>query len=452
MRYEPYPYQRAAEEWIIDHPRCCLFLDMGLGKTVVTLTAVSRLMDCCEVARTLVVAPKRVAETTWSDEAAKWDHLGALRVSRVIGTEPQRSRALDADADVYVIGRDSLAWLVGRLGGESPFDTLVIDELSSFKSTTSIRHKAMRLLSAMASRVVGLTGTPAPNGYLDLFGEFRCVDGGERLGRSKTRYRERYFDSVLHNHIPIRSWLKPGAAEEIRSRVSDITLSMRASDYLSLPDMVVRDVPVTLPPSVMAAYKALERDSVMSLSPGEVTAANAAALMGKLSQFASGAVYDDGHEARPVHACKLERLEELVEAAGSPVLVYYQYTCDRDRVSARLKGYRVRAYDGPDTLRAWNAGEVDVLLAHPASVAYGLNMQAGGHVIVWLSTGWNLELYDQANARLHRQGQACPVTVFRLIARGTVDERALEALEGKSTEQNALMDAMRKLAESYGIL
>lgn len=450
MKFSPYPYQKAAVKWILDRPRCALFLDMGLGKTVVTLTAVKLLMDDCEVTRTLVVAPKRVAESTWATESAKWDHLSGLRVSLVLGDVKARRKALAADADVYVVSRDLFVWLCGECRWMLPFDMLVLDELSSFKSAGSLRSKAVRKVTAGFSRVVGLTGTPAANGLGDLWAEMYCIDCGERLGKYRTRFRDAYFSCVVWNNVVIKEIPKPGAREAIEGALADICLSMRAEDYLSLPPMVERDIPVVLPEKAMREYRTLERDSVLSLPEGDVTAVSAAALVSKLSQCANGSVYDENGEARKVHGAKAERLAEIVEAAGgSPVLVFYEFLHDVPAIEAALRGWRVRRYGGPSDLDDWNAGKVDVMLAHPASVAYGLNMQGGGHYVVWYGLTWNLELYTQANARLHRQGQRYPVTVLRLLGRGTVDERAAAALRGKDSEQTALLKAIRDMRKEY---
>ena len=458
MRFVPYDYQRQAMQWVVDHPRCCLFLDMGLGKTVATLTAMQQLMDDCEVSRVLVVAPKKVAEATWSTEAAKWDHLRGLRVVKVLGSEKKRNMALAEPADVYVTGRDNFVWLVGKYGGRLPFDALVIDELTSFKSPKSERFKAMRIATAGMERVIGLTGTPAPNGLVDLWAQMYCIDQGERLGKSVTRYREAYFSQHKWNNITVRCELRPGCEEIIRNRIADICLSMQAKDYLQLPDLIACDEKVTLGKRAMDGYLKFEREQVMEFQtahgdePAHVLAASAAGLMNKLSQYANGAIYDEDRQVHEIHDEKLVRLAELVEAAnssGSGVLVFYQYQHDVPRITAYLKGKRVRKYQGEDDLNAWNAGEVDVLLAHPASTAYGLNMQRGGHYIVWMGMGWNLELYQQANARLHRQGQTHPVIVYRLMCEGTVDERASAALEGKKSVQQGLLDGLGALIRKY---
>ena len=459
MRFEPYEYQLTAVRWIIDHPRCGLFLDMGLGKTVSTLTAFHELKDTMEADRMLVVAPKKVAETTWSTEAEKWDHLRDLRVSRVMGDEKRRKMALKTDADVYVIGRDSFVWLVGQCGGVLPFDMLVIDELTSFKSSKSGRFKAMRLASPSVGRVIGLTGTPAPNGLVDLWAQMYCIDLGERLGKSVTKYRQTYFTEHKWNNITIRCDLKKGAEAVIRDRIADVCLSMQAKDYLQLPEMMVHRELVELSPKMRKAYDEFEKEKVLEIdaelsgeSNSAIVANSAAGLMTKLAQFANGAVYDSAGTACEIHDEKLARLAELVESgndSGSGVLVFYQFRHDIERIKAKLKGRRVAVYEDERQLKAWNAGEIDVLLAHPASTAYGLNMQEGGHYIVWFGCGWNLELYQQANARLHRQGQQHPVTVYLLLCAGTVDERAAKSLEGKKGVQQSLIDALKETLEKW---
>ena len=456
MIYKPYDYQRTAMQWIVDKPKCGLFLDMGLGKTVSTLTAIQQLIDDCEVSRVLVVAPKKVAETTWSTEAQKWKHLHDLKVVKVLGTEKQRCLALSQKADVYVTGRDNFVWLVGKYGGRLPFDTLVIDELTSFKSAKSERFKAMRIALPSVHRVIGLTGTPAPNGLIDLWAQMYCLDQGERLGRSVTKYREAYFETHRWNNIVVRCDVKKGCEEIIRNKIADICLSMQAKDYLQLPDLITHTAIVELTPKVREAYERFEREKVLEFKtehgqePANVLAQSAAGLMNTLAQFANGAVYDDSMQVHEVHSEKLDRLAEIVEAAnGNSVLVFYQYKHDVTRIAAKLKGYRVRAYQGEKDLNDWNAGQIDVLLAHPASTAYGLNMQQGGHYIVWFGTGWNLEHYQQANARLHRQGQQHPVQVYKLICAGTVDEKASAALEGKKGVQQSLLDSLNYLLRKY---
>lgn len=448
MNFTPHPYQKRAIAWIEDHPRCLLFLDMGLGKSVISLSAIHRLIVMAEAERVLVVAPKRVAESTWSREAEKWDHLD-LRVSTVLGTEKQRLAALEAEADVYVTSRDQVVWLLGqaprlakRVKGGVFFDMAVIDELTSFKNHAAKRFKALRKLLQPAKRVVGLTGTPTPNGIKDLWGQVCVVDGGARLGRSVTRFRERFLNIVMHNHIPVKIYPKPGAEEEIMGLLGDIALTMRAEDWLSLPPLMERDLPVSLPVGAMRAYRKFTRDYVLRLKGERITAESAGVLVNKLSQYANGAIYTEEGSAVGIHDAKLEMLGEIMESADSPILCFYLFRHDADRIRERYP--EARLYEGPGDLDDWNSGRIPLLLAHPASCAYGLNMQQGGHTAVWFSTGWNLELYQQANARLHRQGQRKPVTVFRLIARGTIDERMAEAISTKGRNQ---ANMVKRLAE-----
>lgn len=456
MIYKPYEYQKAAIKWVLDKPNCALFMDMGLGKSSVTLTAIQQLIDDCEISTALVVAPKKVAESTWTAEAEKWDHLRSLNVVKVMGTEKQRNTALAEKADVYVIGRDSFVWLVDKYNGLLPYDMLVLDELTSFKSPKSHRFKALRVARPSINRVVGLTGTPAPNGLIDLWAQIYCIDMGERLGKSITRYREAYFNTRKWNNVIVRCDIKKGCEEIIKQKISDISLSMQAKDYLQLPDLIVHDTKLTLSAKVMDAYNTFEREKVLEFTEqhtGEnanILANSAAALMNKLSQFANGAIYDETKAVHEIHDEKLDKLAEIVEAAnGNSVLVFYQYKHDASRIANKLKGYKVRAYESGEDLEEWNAGHIDVLLAHPMSTAFGLNMQQGGHYIVWFGTGWNLELYQQANARLHRQGQQQPVQVYKLICAGTVDERANAALEGKQGIQQSLLDSLNYLTKKY---
>lgn len=457
MKFKAHGYQSRAIGWVETHPRCLLFLDMGLGKSVVTLTAVMRLILHGEVERVLVVAPKKVAESTWSTEAEKWDHLSGLRVRVVAGTPKRRREELEKEGDVWVTGRDSVVWLEEEMRRmKRGFDMVVIDELTSFKNHRSLRFKAMRRLLPSAQRVVGLTGTPTPNGLGDLWGQVYCIDGGERLGRFVTHYRKRWFNCVEHNNIIIRMTPKAGAEEEIMELISDIALTMCAEDWLRLPAMLEEDVPVALPESVARGYRKFERDKVAEVlreAGGDVravTAASAAALTGKLAQYANGAIYTDDGSVAKIHDEKLQALGEILEADESPLLCFYQYTHDLDRIMSRFAALNPRHYQGALDLEDWNAGKIRLLLAHPASTAFGLNMQAGGHRIVWFSTGWNLELYQQANARLHRQGQQRPVTVQRLIARGTVDERMAEALSNKGISQTELLIRLKSKMEEYG--
>ena len=450
MIYRAYDYQKTATQWIIDKPRCGLFLDMGLGKTVSTLTAIQQLIDDCDIERVLVVAPKKVAETTWSTEADKWEHLRGLRVVKVLGTEKQRCLALAEKADIYVTGRDNFVWLCGKYGGRLPFDALVIDELTSFKSSKSERFKAMRVAAPSVKRIIGLTGTPAPNGLIDLWAQMYCIDQGERLGKSVGKYRDNYFSTHKWNNIVVRCDIKKGCEDIIRSKIADICLSMQAKDYLQLPDMITHTVSVKLSDKTMAAYNKFERDKVLEFKaehgdePANVLANSAAGLMNKLSQFANGAIYDDDKQVHAIHNEKLDRLAEIVEAAnGNSVLVFYQYKHDITRISERLKGYRVRTYHGEADLRDWNNGEIPVAVIHPASAGHGLNLQSGGSTLVWFGLTWSLELYQQTNARLHRQGQTETVVIHHIIAKDTIDEDVMKALRRKEKTQSDLIDAVK---------
>lgn len=443
MKFTPHEYQRRGIDWIMEHPRCCLFWEMGLGKSVVTLTALQRMIDDCTVSSALIVAPKKVAESTWTDEATKWEHLN-LSVELIAGTAKQRREAIEREADIHVVGRDNFVWLMEQTHGRLRWDCIVIDELSSFKTPSSRRSKAMRKAQAQAARMIGLTGTPAPNGFFDLWSQICCIDGGARLGRFVTHYEQTYFNAYKMNGVTIRRTLRKGAAKAIESRLSDICLTMRAEDYLTLPPLIDTERRVTLPPAVMESYREFERERVLEImaqnEESKIDAASAAALMNKLAQYANGFVYDANKVAFSIHEEKLTALREVVEEAASPVLAFYQYVEDKERIlKAFGKKMKVETYEGAETLKRWNAGEIDLLLAHPASTAYGLNMQKGGHVAVWYGTGWNLELWQQANARLHRQGQTKPVTVVRLIAAGTVDERMSASLSQKEGTQLALL-------------
>lgn len=415
---------------------------------MITMTAIEELIHerFC-VSRVLVIAPKRVAEDTWTREAAKWDHLQGLKISPILGTAAQRTAALDADADLYVIGRDNVVWLVELLQKRRhgwPFDMIVIDELSSFKNPQAKRFRALRKAVPCASRVVGLTGTPSPNGLMDLWAEVYLLDQGERLGRTIGRYRDDYFRPGMRNGYTVYKWEpRKGAAEEIRKRISDICVSMSAADYLQLPERIDNVIPVTLDDKERKLYEEMERDQILQLTDDETVAAlNAAAVMSKLLQLANGSVYTDRGEAVRIHDRKVEALEEIVDTAAEPVLVFYSFRHDLDSIRERLPA--AKTLEGPADIAAWNRGEIRVLLAHPASVGYGLNLQEGGHVIVWYGLTWSLELYQQANARLYRQGQEKPVIVHHLIAEGTVDEQVMRALQSKDTSQRALLEALKE--------
>ena len=444
MEFKPHEYQERAIRRVIDQDHVGLFLDMGLGKTVITLTAVRDLIDDFAVTKALVIAPKRVAEDTWTREADKWDHLQGLRISPVLGGREQREKALEADADVYVIGRDNVQWLVERCGRRWPFDMVVIDELSSFKNPQAKRFRALRKVIPASDRVVGLTGTPSPNGLMDLWAEVYLLDQGARLERTIGAYRELYFKPGASNGHVVYQWLPcRGSEEKIREKLRDLCVSMSAADYLQLPERIDNVIPVRLDQHEMAKYKQMERDQILQLENDETVAAfNAAAVMNKLLQMANGCVYVDSGGYTAIHTQKLEALKEIIEAAQEPVLVFYSFRHDRDVILESFND--AREITGPESIAAWNLGEIPVLLAHPASVGYGLNLQEGGHVIVWYGLTWSLELYQQANARLYRQGQEKPVIIHHLIAEGTVDEQVMKALQEKDTSQAALLAALKE--------
>ncbi len=447
-------YQKHAVRHIIEHPYCGLLMEMGLGKSVSTLTAIRQLMDdYLEVNKVLVIAPKRVAETTWSDEIEKWEHLGGIRISKILGTAKQRASALKADADIYLINRENVVWLVAKLQGYWPFDMLVIDELSSFKSAKSARFKALRLVRPKISRVVGLTGTPAPNGLIDLWSQIYLLDLGERLGKTITGYRIKYFHPGRSNGQVVFDYkLNSGSEEAIYKQIGDICISMKAEDYLQLPDRIDRTVEIHFPEKVMEKYLEFEKQQVLAMedTDGDISAVNAAALSNKLLQYANGAIYDSERNVHEIHAEKLEALEEIVEAAnGQPVLVFFSFRHDVSRIMTTLKKYHPKEIAGPEDVASWNAGKISVLLAHPAGAGHGLNLQAGGHIIVWFGLPWSSELYLQANARLYRQGQGKPVIVHHLIAKGTMDEDVVRALTDKVNKQDALMQAVKARIEKY---
>lgn len=448
MKFVPYPYQEAAIRWVLDRPASGLFLGMGMGKTVVTLTAINELLfDRLEAARVLVIAPLRVARDTWAREAAKWDHLQHLQVSVVLGDARERLAALERPADVYVINRENVPWLCETLF-DWPFDMVVIDELSSFKSVQAKRFKALRKVRGHIRRIVGLTGTPAPNGLIDLWPQIYLLDRGERLGKTVGAYRARYFTPDRANgHIVYSYRLLPGADEAIQARIADICMSLRKEDYLSLPGQLYETVEITPPPALLKQYRQFERDRIMEAmdGDGEIVALNAAALTGKLLQFANGAIYDDNGNPHLIHNLKLDALEDLIEAAnGEPVLVFYAFKHDRDRIMRRVS---CRELATSEDIDAWNRKEIPVALAHPASVGHGLNLQEGGHIIIWFGLTWSLELYQQANERLNRPGQTHVCRIYHLVLKGTHDERVLAALERKDTSQRALIDALRATLE-----
>lgn len=451
-------YQLQAVEHIISHTHCALFLDMGLGKTVSTLTAINELMfKEVEVRRVLVIAPKRVAESVWTQEVEKWDHLKHIKVSRIIGTERQRREALAKKADVYTIGRDNVAWLCGLYGGSClPFDMVVIDELSSFKNPKSIRFKALKHVQASLSRVVGLTGTPAPNGLMDLWAQMYLLDRGERLGKYISHYRDNYFKPGRRNgHIVYSYDISKENQERIYSKIGDICMSMKAKDYLDLPERIDNIVEIQMPPEIQKAYDSFEEEQVLSMidqlgDAVEIPAVNAAALSTKLLQFANGAVYDEQRVAHEVHTLKIEATKELIEdAGGQSVLIGWTFQHDRDRLMKALAKYKPRELKTEKDIVDWNAGRIQVLLMHPASGGHGLNLQAGGHRIIWFGQTYSLELEQQFNARLDRQGQKEVVIVNKLVCSKTVDQDVIRAQKAKTRGQDALMEAVKARVEKY---
>ena len=442
MKYKPHNYQQFATDFILNQSICCLMLDMGLGKTVITLTALWQLaLDSFDVSRVLVIAPKRVAEDTWPKELAKWEHLIGLTSSLVLGSAAERKVALQKKAFLYIINRENVAWLVKNHYWD--FDMVVIDELSSFKSNKAERFKAMKKVRPMVTRIVGLTGTPAPNTLLDLWPQMYLMDMGQRLGRFIGGFRDRFFLPDKRNREIIYSY-KPreGAEDAIYALISDICISMKAADYLEIPERIDNRIEVSMSPKERKLYDDFQKDMVLSIGDEELDAVNAAALSNKLLQMASGAVYGEDKRVIPIHDRKLDALEDLVEAAnGKPLLVAYWYKHDLQRIKARFKN--ARCIDTAKDIDDWNAGTIPLALIHPASAGHGLNLQDGGCTIVWFGLTWSLELYQQLNARLWRQGQKHTVVIHHIVTKGTHDEDVMRALENKDTRQSALIEAVR---------
>lgn len=450
MKFVPHEYQRHAIQFILDHPQAAILLGMGLGKSVITLTALDTLLrDSFEVHKALIVAPLRVARDTWPAELAKWDHLSGLTMSVIVGTAADRKAALATPADIYVINRENIPWLVDEVTPEEwPFDMVVIDELSSFKNHQAKRFKKLLKCRHRMSRIIGLTGTPAPNSLLDIWAPFRLIDGGHRLGRFITNYRTTYFDPDKRNGMRVFTWrLKPGAEEAIYGQISGITLSMRTCDYLRLPGVTYSDRVVKLTPAQARQYKRFKRDMVLELGEDTLDAANAATLSGKLLQLASGAIYtEDGEGFHTLHEAKLDALEEVLESAqGEPVLLAYWFKHERERILDRFP--QARVLDTGEDFEAWCAGKVPLGLIHPASAGHGLNLQSGGHIMCWFTTPWSLELYEQANARLYRQGQTQPVSIVHLRVADTIDDDITRALTAKAMTQDNLVKAVSQHIE-----
>ncbi len=449
MKYEPHDYQTYATRYIEEHPISAVLLDMGLGKTSITLTALNDLLfDSFEAHRILVIGPLRVARDTWTAEADKWDHLQNLICSVAVGTETERRVALMKPADIYIINRENVQWLIEDSRLPFNYDTVVVDELSSFKNYQAKRFRALMKVRPTVKRIIGLTGTPSSNGLMDLWAEFRLLDMGTRLGRFISHYRLDYFQPDKRNGQVIFSYKPlPGAEQRIYDKISDITISMRSTDLLKMPKLVRSEYTVRLSDDERERYDGLKQDLVLQLPDGEITAANAAALTGKLCQMANGAIYTDDRGIINLHNRKLDALEDIIEAAGGkPLLVAYWFKHDLARITERLQKLHVpfSKLDSAESIRRWNNGELPVALIHPASAGHGLNLQSGGSCIVWFGLTWSLELYQQTNARLWRQGQSAEtVVVLHIVTKGTIDERILKVLSKKDSTQSALIDAVK---------
>lgn len=443
MRYVAHNYQNYAKDFILAHKVSALFFDCGLGKTITTLTAINELMyDSFEISKVLIIAPLRVAQSTWKDEIEKWDHLNLLRYSIVVGDEKERLKALKQNSDIYIINRENVDWLVTKSGIDFNFDMLIIDELSSFKSHTSKRFKSLLKIRPYFERVVGLTGTPSSNGLMDLWAEFRVLDLGERLGRYITHYRNEYFLPDKRNGAVIFSYKpQPNAEERIYRRLADIAISMKSTEYLKMPELILNELEINLDEEDQIKYKKFKKEMVMTIQEKEIDAINAASLSNKLIQLANGSIYDEDKKFYEIHNKKLDKLEEIIESAnGKPVLIAYWFKADKERIEKRFK---VREIKTADDIKQWNMGMINLALIHPASTGHGLNLQSGGSTLVWFSLTWSLELYQQTNARLYRQGQKDTVVIHHLITKNTIDEDIMKSLKRKDKTQEALMRAVK---------
>ena len=452
MEFVPHNYQKYCIDKIVSTPATGLFLDMGLGKTVITLSAIRELkFNRFAVSKVLVVAPKKVAESTWSKEIDKWEHLKILSVSLILGSQTKRINAVNTPADIYVINRENIPWLVDYHRNQWPYDMVVIDEFSSFKNHKAKRFKSLSMIRPRIKRIVGLTGTPAPNGLLDLWAQVYLLDGGQRLGKFITHFREIYFEPDQRSRDRIYSYApKEGADDKIKNLIEDICISMKAEDYLELPDITYNTIRVSLDKKAEKAYKQLERDMLLQIDDQTIDAGSAAVLTNKLLQLCNGAIYDENRNIIPIHNCKLETFIELVEGLnGNPALVFYNFQHDKERIKKVLSkmNLRVRDLKTPQDETDWNNREIDILLAHPASAAYGLNLQQGGNHVIWFGLNWSWELYQQANKRLHRQGQTEKVIVHHLAVAEGVDGDVLNALAGKETTQEQLLLALKARIE-----
>ena len=449
MKYKPHDYQAHTTKFIIDHPEAAIFLGMGMGKTISTLTAINDLVrNRFEIQKVLVIAPIRVARDTWPTELNKWDHLAGLTVSPIIGTAKQRETATNRRADIYTIGRENIPWLVKHHGSRWPYDMVIIDELSSFKNPQAKRFKALKKVRPKIHRIVGLTGTPAPNSLLDIWAPFRLIDNGQRLGKYITHYRDQYFTPGRRNGAVVYNWnLRQGADQAIYDNIADITVSMRTTDYLQLPAATHQHITVQLPTKARKHIDTLKRDLVLDLDDDTIDAANAATLSLKLQQLAGGAIYNEaGDDYITIHDEKIQALTELVDQAqGNTMLVCFWFKHERDRILDAIPGARV--LDTQQDFHDWNNGDIPVALIHPASAGHGLNLQAGGHIMVWYTTPWSLELYEQANARLHRQGQTEPVSIIHIDTADSIDQTVHQALTHKDTTQQALITAVKAQLE-----
>ena len=443
MKYNPHSYQEYAIKFIESHPISALFLDMGLGKTSITLTAVNELLfDSFEVRKVLVIAPLRVARNTWCDEIKKWDHLRNIKYAIVVGTEKERIFALNKRADIYIINRENVDWLVKKSGYKFDFDMIVIDELSSFKNHQSKRFKSLMKIRPKVKRIVGLTGTPSSNGLMDLFAEFKVLDLGERLGYFIGQYRNTYFKPDKTNGAIVYSYKPlPNAEDSIYEKISDITVSMKASEYLKMPELVISNYQVEMSDNEKKQYDEMKKNLICEIKDGEITVSNAGSLSNKLSQFANGAVYDDEQNIVEIHSRKLDALEDIIESMnGKPLLVAYWYKHDLQRIKKR---FDVREIKTCKDIADWNKGKIPVALIHPASAGHGLNLQQGGSTLVWFGLTWSLELYQQTNGRLYRQGQKNTVVIQHIVTKGSIDEQILKALERKNKTQEDLIEAVK---------
>ena len=443
MKYKPHSYQEYAIRYIETHPISALLIDMGLGKTSITLTAIRNLLfDSFEVCKVLVIAPLRVAKNTWTDEIKKWEHLSTLTYSLIVGNENERLSALNEKADIYIINRENVDWLVNKSGYKFDFDMVVIDELSSFKNHQSKRFKSLMKVRPLVKRIVGLTGTPSSNGLMDLFAEFKILDMGKRLGYFIGQYRNTYFKPDKMNGPIVYSYKPlPNAENAIYEKISDITVSMKANEYLKMPELLTSNYVVELSNSEKNQYDEMKKSLVLEITDGEITASNAASLSNKLCQLSNGAIYDDEQNIVEIHDRKLEALEDIIESMnGKPLLIAYWYRHDLERIKSR---FSVREIKTSEDISDWNDGKIPVALIHPASAGHGLNLQSGGSTLVWFGLTWSLELYQQTNARLYRQGQKNTVVIQHIIAKGTIDEQILKALQRKDNTQSDLIDAVK---------